>query len=116
MRWKIFYDNGSTFTDVDGKPFDAPKRGVIAITVQDGEHGRALCRDNDFYIWNVYDGNELWQGVDWFGLWDYLVDPGVKIVLFGRTIGNKEYRNLINKVVNDPYLPNKTGWAQGERR
>lgn len=114
--WKVWYSDGSTFSSSDGPPELAPKRGVQAIACSDREHGRVICRSNDFYIWSVFDGEWGWQGVDYFGLWDYLQDPGSKIVLFGRTIGNAEYRQLINRVVNDPELPAKTAWHAEERR
>lgn len=116
MDWKIWYSDGSTFTSEEGPPELAPKRGVQAIACRDKTFGRIVCRSNDFYIWSVYDGQPGWQGVDYFGLWDYLQEPGVKIVLFGRTIGNVEYRQLINRVVSDPDLPTKTCWAAEERR
>lgn len=114
--WKVWYDGGSTFSSADGPPENAPKRGVQAIACADAECGRYICRSNDFYIWSVYDGQPGWQGVDYFGLWDYLQEPGAKIVLFGRTIGNAEYRQTLNRVMNDPELPDKVCWHAEERR
>ena len=116
MKWKVWYDGGLTFSSDDGPPTRAPKRGVQAIACADREAGRVICRSSDFYIWSVFDGQSGWQGVDMFGLFDYLSEPGAKVVLFGRTIGNVEYRQLLNRIVDDPDLPVKTCWHAEERR
>jgi hypothetical protein len=116
MQWKIWYDNGATFTSEDGGPQEAPRRGVQLVSVADPTFGRVICRDNDFYIWKEYDDRPSWQGVDHAGLYDYLFEPGWKCVLFGRTIGNQEFRSLVTKAINDPDLPQKSGWFKGERQ
>lgn len=113
--WKVWYDDREPFTSSDGPPELAPKRGVQCVVVSDRDHGWYFCRSNDFYIWAEYDGTMGWQGVDYFGLWDYLQAPGSKVVLFGRTIGNVEYRQLLNRATNDPELPQKTAYHAEER-
>ena len=116
LRWKVFYGDGSTFTDEDGPPELAPKRNVQAVGQECHDHGSVICRCDDFYIWAEFDGRYQWQGVDYFGLWDYLIDPGSKVVLFGRTIGNREFKALTGKIYDDPYLPGKSGYYAGERK
>jgi hypothetical protein len=53
--------------------------------------------------------------VDKFGLFDYLIEPGFKVVLFGRTLTDDEYRAVWDKVCRDPDLPPKSGKLRGER-
>ena len=111
--FKVWYDNGATYT---GPPEQAPKRGVICIAQKDPDCGRTICRSDDFYIYSIFDGRPGWQGVDQFGLHDYLIEPGYKLVLFGRTIGNNEYKEILRKAIYDPDLPVKSPWDSGERR
>lgn len=115
-KFKIWYGDGSTFTDEDGAPELAPKTNVQCVTIECPEHGQVVCKADDFYIYDVYDGEGCWQGVDYFGMWDYLSRPGTKIVLFGRTLGNEEYRQIVGAAMDDPYLPQKTNWHKGERQ
>lgn len=89
MEWRIFYDDGSTFSDEDGTPEQAPARGVIAIVCRDPVARWVVCSRFDYYVWRGE-----WFGVDIFGLFDYLVDPGWKGVTFGRTIANEEFRKI----------------------
>lgn len=116
LKWKIFYGDGATFTDQDGAAESAPKTNVQLIAIEDREHGRVICKADDFYIYDVFDGELNWQGVDYFGMWDYLSRPGAKVVLFGRTLGNVEYRNVVQRAFEDGYLPPKTAWHVGERK
>jgi hypothetical protein len=116
VRFKIWYDDGGTYTDEDGPPELAPKRGVQAISQSDPHCGRTLCRADDFYVYQNYDGIRSFQGVDQFGLHDYLIESGYKLVLFGRTIGNQEYREVLARVNADDYLPIRTSSQKAERR
>jgi hypothetical protein len=111
MKWKVYYDNGNTFSDLDGLPEDAPCRGVQAIVRTDPDVGRRICRTDNFYVFDTE-----WKGVDQFGLYDYLSDTGLKIVKFGRTIGDREYEAVLSKAVNDPDFPRKSAFTKDERR
>lgn len=115
MRFKVFYGDGTTATD-ETPPDLLPKTNVQVIMVEDPEHGRAFCRTDDFYIWTELDGSMSWTGCDIFGLWDYLQAPGEKVVLFGRTLGTQDYREVLGQAMNDDYLPEKTAWHRQERK
>lgn len=108
--WKIFYPN-STYT---GAPELAPKTGVQAIIVSDERVGRRVERADDFYIWAPENGG--WRGANHFRLSEYLQEPGYKIVLFGRTISDDDYAEVMRRATDDKDLPPKSGWAKGERR
>jgi len=112
--WKIFYGDGSTYSDKDGLPELAPKRDVQIIGADCEIAGRRFERETDYYIWTPERGG--WRGVDKFGLFDYLIDSGYKIVLFGKMLNNKEYRKILDKATNDSYLPRKSAWLREERR
>jgi hypothetical protein len=112
LMWRIYYGDGSTYDNLSGPVQKAPARGVQAIAMRDERVGRLVWHSKDFY-W--YDG-ETWVGGDVFGLWDYLVRPGWKKVVFGRTLARPDFDALLAKAMDDPDFPPKDGWRQVERR
>lgn len=110
FQWKIFYGDGSTFTDSEGSAYDAPSRNVQLVVAADLEHGWSILRQFDFYWWDA----DCWRGGDQFGLWDYLCLPGPKKVIFGRTINHQSYMDVFERALNDPDLPQKTAWRDEE--
>ena len=110
--WKIFYQEG-TYSSNDGAPELATKVGVQAIIVSHERAGRRVERSEDFYIWTPENGG--WRGANHFRLAEYLQSPGYKLVLFGRTISDKEYAKVLDRATNDSELPPKTAIVKGER-
>lgn len=82
MEWKIFYEDGSTFSNLDGFPEEAPAFGVVGIACQP----------------------DLWGCGDFVGLIDYLAhSPGYyKVVRFGRLVANDVYDRVIKACRDDP--------------
>jgi hypothetical protein len=111
MRWKIFYSDGTTYSDKDGDPFDAPARGVQVIIVEHPQVGRNVITKENNYWWT----GERWFGGDLYGLYDYLQDAGPKKVIFGRIIDSVQYHEIVSKALIDPYLPPKTANLPGEK-
>jgi len=81
-KWKIYYGDGSTFSNEDGEPSLAPTTNVQVVVCQP---------------W-------VWQEGDLFGLYDYLMQPGLKVVKFGRTIESSKYQEIANFARSDPYF------------
>jgi hypothetical protein len=112
VTWKLFYGDGSTFSDADGAPSDAPSTNVQAIAqAADPAIGRRVCSRFDFY-W--YEGE--WHGGDLFGLFDYLQRVSPSIVKFGRVLPRLDFEAILNRAVTDPDLQPKTAWDTHERR
>ena len=91
MRWKIYYGDGSTYSDRDGSPFYAPSINVqvIARELASSPTGFSLMHGKDAYFWRENLG---WNGCDQAGLWDYLLNTiGPKQVIFGRSIRDDVY-------------------------
>ena len=61
--WKIFYDDGSSFSNEDGEPEDAP--GVGAVVIADSVANYTAHRW-DWYYWRPSKGE--WWGADIHGL------------------------------------------------
>jgi hypothetical protein len=80
MRWKIYYDGGSTFSDENGTPDQAPAFGVLAV----------VCEP------------DLWGCGDVVGLIDYLAQPGMsKCIRFGRLVANEVYERVLYTARHD---------------
>lgn len=89
MIFKIYYDDGSTFT---GLPEDAPKYGVVAI-LQERTDGRfRIAHKADFYLYNGH-----WLELDAHGLVDYSINVPGHIVLAGRTIDPVQYDHIMEQ-------------------
>ena len=119
IQWKIFYAGGKTYSSLDGPPELAPKTGVLAIIAPDDRVGRRVERQSpvtgdSYYIWTPENGG--WRGACPFRLAEYMFEPGYKLVLYGRTVTDKEYQDVLERAQNDPDLPPKSGWQIGERR
>lgn len=113
-EWKIYYEGRKTYSNLDGPPELAPKRRVQVIGVAEYATGQRIERENDYYVWAPERGG--WRGCDQFGLYDYLIDPGFKIVLFGKMLSNDEYKEIFQMAVNDPDLPKRSAYLKEERR
>ena len=114
MKYRIYYSDGSTYSDQDGAPEDAPARDVQVIVMEDKYHGWFTQALHDYYVWDDRGQGLRWWGVDLFGLYDYMIEPGYKRVLFGRTIERREFDEIMKLAHNDDYFPDKTSYANKE--
>lgn len=55
FRWRIYYDDGTTFDDNDGKPQDSPPWGAVVVA-QPKAKGQArvlVGRNADYFLYNT---------------------------------------------------------------
>lgn len=104
MIWKIYYSDGTTYSDLDGPPEQAPALDVQVIVQLDDTGGRYNQMGSDYYIWR----EDRWWGVDIFGLFDWLIHNSS--VKFGRTVDNEKYRMMFQMAENDPDFPVRSGF------
>lgn len=79
-----------------GDPFLAPATGVIVIAIEDAKSNKGfrLTLSKDAY----YYKDDRWWGCDDMGMYDYLMTHvGPKAVLFGRTIRDDDYWNIVTR-------------------
>lgn len=110
LDWAIYYDDETVYTNEDGPVEEAPKRGVQAIAQRSDRVGVRTLSGHDFYWWE----DDTWFGGDKFGLFDHLSLPGEKVVFFGRSMRDDEFRELLKKIQNDDF-PEKSGFESTER-
>lgn len=111
-RWKLWYSDGSSYSELDGPPERAPAFGVQVITQQNEETGRYNQCMDDFYVWR----KGRWFGCDKIGLIDYLAHEAPCIVRFGRTEPNDVFYRILKKAEADPEFPVRSAWKKGELR
>jgi hypothetical protein len=115
VLWKVYYGDGSMFSDEDGPLAEVPTLNVQAIVQRDtadlvNNVGRRILTQRDFYWWSDQE-NEWFGGGDLFGLFDYLQRPGLKKVLFGRTVSYGDFAAAQQRALNDPDFPRYSGAA-----
>lgn len=103
LQWRIYYGDGSTFGSEDGDPAKAPTRNVQVVMQRTPAKHRMMIRKADFY-WFV----DEWYSGDLFGLFDYLIEPGFKVVKFGRTIATQDFETILRRARADFALPEQT--------
>ena len=112
-KWIVFYDDGQSFSSLDGSPWEAPRDYVQCIVVADPGCGSYVLAETNFYCWHYDD--ESWVPHDMVGLVQYLRKPGDrKLVLCGYWVNREHYLSVRRDVQKDPRLAPKT--ANGPRQ
>ena len=112
MRWRIYYDDGSVFTDQDGSPWDAPRTGVQAIAQPNDRIGWYILHSADAYYFEA--SREGWSKADEYTKWDHLIRAYYPLLIFGRQMSDAAYQEILKRVHSDLPTP-KTGRLRGER-
>lgn len=116
IQWRIYYGDGSTFDNTQGKPWEAPGHDVQLIVQVDEMVGRVVLTMFDWYYWNESEGE--WWASDYFGLFDQLLNDrtnSIHSVKAGRNMSNKKYRELIEIALADKDFPVKSAKLPEER-
>jgi hypothetical protein len=108
--WTIYYGNGSTFSDGDGSPFEAPRRDVQVIVQSDPRVGWRWISGRDYFVWEPERGG--WRETDDWR--DHALDARQPLILFGRWLTDAEWAALFARVKAE--LPPKEGWLVTEAR
>lgn len=93
MRWVVVYTDGSRFSSDDGPPEAAPGGGVAAVMQEDPLVGWDVHHGTDYYVYDDALGG--WKGMHESGYFQYLMEPGLKIVKLGKYMRTDAYRALI---------------------
>ena len=99
LKFKVFYENGTTYDDKSGLLDRVHKSGVIAILMET-QDGQRVEKDCEYYCYFPHG----WVGVGQYGFYEYLALPGTKLVLFGRVINQSKYDAIMSKALSDPHI------------
>ena len=93
--WMIFYDDGTTFSDKDGAPNEAPATGVIVVLQNDADGKNVLYIQKDYYVFGWRAPNE-WVFTEFAGWMDYMYNyrGKDKAVIFGRWTSNENFEKI----------------------
>ena len=106
MKWRIYYDDRTTFDSLNGEPEDAPAFGIQCIVEHDDDVGRTIINGFDWYYYHPESGK--WWGSDIHGLLDKLLFRiGVTALLQGRN--HADYHEIYQLALDDPDFPSKAG-------
>ncbi len=114
MKWCVYYIDGNTFDNTQGDPCDVPGGGVLAVVQEDDSVGVLVHQQNDFYCFDEQFGG--WAGMDVFGLTQYLMKPGLKIIKLGEAMSTERYKKMLQCVRDNPDLPDKSARYPWEAR
>ena len=116
VKWRIYYDDGSTYSCLDGSWEDAPEHGVLCVVVRDptGQWGRWVVSGwsvkrgekpggNDFFV-KDFDSEEPHSTYD---ITPFLAKPGNTEVMvkFGRMTSTENWQATMNRAGKDPDFP-----------
>jgi len=104
MRWRVYYGDGTTFSDQDGSPDEAPSLNMQVVVQHTDREGRIMICEHDYYWFDPQVGE--WVGGDLFGLFDFLQRRGGHG--FGRTIASDAYHTIKRRASYDPDFPRKS--------
>ncbi len=103
--WEIYYDDGTTFSDLDGTPEQAPSFGVICVVTPDETVGRIVIHKWDWYY--MVEGQ--WWGSDIYGVLDRLThNLEVTALKQGRSVANHEFQRIMTEATSNPRFPRKS--------
>jgi hypothetical protein len=112
VEWVIWYDDGSSFTNTEGRPHEAPRWGVLCVAGYSADHGRVIWHGGDYYFFEAGE----WCRCDLVGLIDYLTRPGAeKIVLIGRAVPPAQFWAIYERANGDLRLPPRSSYSPLER-
>jgi hypothetical protein len=99
MNWLVVYADRQIQGDEHKAVQEIRGSGVLCILQRDRNVGWFLIQGSHYYLWN--DVSQQWYGVGKndtlsAGLTLYLATPGWKKVLFGETVSNKEWNEIMH--------------------
>lgn len=101
--WRIYYSDGSTFSNIEGAPEEANPHGIVCIVQKDPDRGRNIMHGWDWYYWNDTEGNApMWWGCEIHGLLDRLLHRlSIRALLQGRTVPNNLWSSIMKQADRD---------------
>ncbi len=113
MAWKIRYDDGGAFSDLDGRPQDAPKFGALAITQRSDLTGHEVLFGEFLYYWRG-----RWWAANTLGMIDKVTHfvHQIDAVLHGRWIDDAQWNDILIAAKNDNDFPPRSGFRPSDRQ
>ncbi len=113
IEWKIRYDDGDVFTNLDGRSRDAPKFGALAITQRSELTGHDVLYGEFLYHWRG-----KWWAANTMGMIDKVTHfvHQIEAVLHGRWIDDAQWNEILIAAKNDSDFPPRSAFRPRDRR
>lgn len=117
LLWKIYYENGTTFSNLDGSPWEAPRLGVQVIIYQDINHedkkvGYSMLSQADYYYYEPERTDWGWWHCSPQGMMLHLQRAKKPLILFGSMIKTQGYTKIEEKALKE-MAELKIRWRRG---
>ncbi len=98
-RWRIYYGDGSTFSDRDGSPYDAPGGNVQVICCEYDNGTAPPISASNLYRWET----KSWMNCDFMDLPQYfLTHPGPQKIIMGREMEDKaDFLKVLERAIKE---------------
>lgn len=106
--WQLYYTDGSTFSNLDGTPYDAPDREVQFVVSKQDDQRFMILSGADYYI---YEDSFGWWYTNEDGKVSHQLRDVPECIKHGAMMGFKEFVALTGRVHKE--LPGyKHSWRQ----
>lgn len=112
LEWMIFYEDRSTFSNLDGEVWEAPKSGVQAVVERYPAVGHVTHKKGNIYVYDADWGKPNWRVMDLWGFAQYMLTPGQKCALFGSYTSDDRFNEI---AVAAEEFGQKTEWLLHEQ-
>jgi hypothetical protein len=118
-RWRIYYADGSVFSDTDGSPWDAPRLGVECILTRGMESQErpekdlVLISHSDYYYWEPDVCGFGWWHADQWAVLLHLRRARHPLVVFGEYTQAANYSAIEARALSDAGARKRAVWRGG---
>lgn len=102
--WRIYYDDGSSFSSDEGEPHEAPVHGFLCAVCYSDLGKRYIISGKDHYCFDRGEG--CWWGFDLQGILDRLRHrKEVYAYIEGRSVSAATWAEIMKRAHRDPDFP-----------
>lgn len=98
--WRIYYEDGTTFSSEEGQAFDAPRTGVQVIAYQD-DNGWSLLSQADYYYYEPERTDWGWWHCGPVGMTLHLQRAKRPLILFGSMVPTDCFTDIEKRALAD---------------
>lgn len=108
MAWRIYYADGTTYSDEDGPVECAPGVGAQVVLQRSKTVEVERLYYKHHYVWShqygcwLGLGDQRAPGDGLFGLVHYLMTPGWKKVVSGESLPYEVFERILERALRDP--------------
>lgn len=99
MEWRIYYADGTTFSDQDGAWDDGPLDGVICVVVADPDYGRYVLNGLNYFYSQVRGGPQDKAHTNDIGP---QLRKQCRWLKHGVAVARKEFMDILIRATKDP--------------